>query len=442
MVSDFHLWLKHGLLTKAAVTLTLALCFTSAVNAQPDTTTTASEDSAATATGWLADDEWRSLSREQRRERQRRDMVSRFVPHGTAPTVDDLDYYVEKFGAMTVYDPRYYLYKVKAQHVPGTTGSVQLTGEVYPAHYRHGVADTLEALGFNIAENSIATLPALQSGQQPYGVSTTSAATLRSEPRRRAEQVNSVAMGGWIRVLRSATDADVSTASSSSRRAPRADELSSDKPSDWILAQTMEGYLGYARKSDFAMQDDYRLPDGMLKFPVTLQDSATTLPAGVFVYGAPASGWHLHSGEKLPLQADVTDLRPQFTAEQIETLMQPFMETRYVWGGVTDEGVDCSGFSQYFMRTAGIMIPRDAVQQATSGFIVAWGDDVAEKALPGDLIFFVRETGRVNHVAISLGGSKIIHSSGHGVHIADLKDKMDEEDDGRILFARRIAVKN
>lgn len=409
------------------------------------TTTMQVADEQDTSTDFLSDDGWRALSREQRRERARRAMIARYVPDGSQPSVDQLDRYVEKFGTITVYDPRHYLYEVRAEHVAGTTGSVRLMGEVYPHHYRHGVQDALESLGFNVVENQIAALPALDAGVKPYAVSTTTVATLRREPRRRSEQVNSVPMGGFIRVLRTAAAEDVTTGSSSSRRAPGGDQLSADEPGDWILAQTSEGYLGFARKADFEMRDDYQLPDGVLKLPLVVKNVTTTVPAGTFVYGSPEAGWHLFDNTALPGEAQVADVRPQFTPEQIQELMEPFMGTRYVWGGVTDEGIDCSGFSQFFMRASGVMLPRDAVQQATTGLIVAWGEDVMEKALPGDLIFFANNSGRISHVAISLGGPRIIHSAGKGVHLARLDEPKDDDADetygGRVLFARRVAAK-
>ncbi len=433
---------------QAATTLCLALAtaFSPApATAQQPTTTTQVADTQDTSTDFLSDDGWRSLSREQRHERSRRAMIARYIPDGSAPKVEDLDRYVEKFGAFTVYDPRYYLYKVTASHVPGTTGSVVLSGESYPHHYGAGVQDALESLGFNVTENKVTALPNLAAGQAPYGISTTSAATLRREPRARAEQLNSIALGGWIRVLRSANDTDLSAGTTSFRRGPGADKLENDIPGDWVLAQTMEGYLGFARKADFEMREDYQLPDGILTLPLAASDAATTLPAGVFVYGDPQAGWRLFSGEKLPATARVSDLRSNFTAEQIEALMKPFMETRYVWGGVTDEGIDCSGFSQFFMRTAGVMIPRDAVQQATGGHIVAWGQDVLKKAKPGDLIFFATDSGRINHVAVSLGNERIIHSAGKGVHLTRLDEPKDSDSDeaygGRVLFARRMAAR-
>ncbi len=73
------------------------------------------------------------------------------------------------------------------------------------------------------------------------------------------------------------------------------------------------------------------------------------------------------------------------------------------------------------------------------------GEDVLEKAEPGDLIFFANDTGRISHVAISLGDGRIIHSAGKGVHLKRLDEPRDPDSEdtygGRVLFARRMAAR-
>lgn len=93
----------------------------------------------------------------------------------------------------------------------------------------------------------------------------------------------------------------------------------------------------------------------------------------------------------------------------------------YLWGGVTLNGVDCSGFTQAVMWMHGIALPRDSDLQERAGTGVAPGDGMSDLR-PGDLLFFAEEGARVSHVAISLGGALIIHSAlgNGGVHIDDL----------------------
>jgi hypothetical protein len=80
-----------------------------------------------------------------------------------------------------------------------------------------------------------------------------------------------------------------------------------------------------------------------------------------------------------------------------------FLGLRYLWGGLSAWGFDCSGLTWADYRVHGITIPRDADAQAR------FGRPVAISALrPGDLIFYgVRH---VHHVAIYAGGGKMIES--------------------------------
>ena len=82
----------------------------------------------------------------------------------------------------------------------------------------------------------------------------------------------------------------------------------------------------------------------------------------------------------------------------------------YLWGGVTMAGVDCSGFVQSLFRLHGVRLRRDAELQRAHGLPVDPGPDFAGLR-PGDLLFFTEVPGRVTHVALSVGGTRIIHSA-------------------------------
>jgi cell wall-associated NlpC family hydrolase len=73
----------------------------------------------------------------------------------------------------------------------------------------------------------------------------------------------------------------------------------------------------------------------------------------------------------------------------------------YLWGGMTTEGIDCSGFVWMAYRMGGLTLPRDSDQQQKIGKQVS-RDDLR----PGDLLCFP------GHIAISLGGARFVHSAG------------------------------
>ena len=93
----------------------------------------------------------------------------------------------------------------------------------------------------------------------------------------------------------------------------------------------------------------------------------------------------------------------------------------YVYGGTSlTNGADCSGFVQSIYKHFGINLPRRASIQASSGKSVKYSD-----IQPGDLIFYSGNGGKsVTHVAIYIGGGKIIHaqtpSRGIGITTANM----------------------
>lgn len=92
-----------------------------------------------------------------------------------------------------------------------------------------------------------------------------------------------------------------------------------------------------------------------------------------------------------------------------ESFLKGFLEAPYVWGGMSRNGVDCSGFTYRIYREMGIILPRDSHQQMLVGQYIAPSED-GSTFLPGDLLFFTHEDGRIGHVGYSLGGPRVIHA--------------------------------
>jgi len=89
--------------------------------------------------------------------------------------------------------------------------------------------------------------------------------------------------------------------------------------------------------------------------------------------------------------------------------------TKYVWGGTTLSGFDCSGFIYYVFNQAGKKIAR----YGTDGYYDR--SYYVNKPEPGDLVFF-ENTYRsgISHMGIYLGNDEFIHASDRGVEIASL----------------------
>ena len=92
----------------------------------------------------------------------------------------------------------------------------------------------------------------------------------------------------------------------------------------------------------------------------------------------------------------------------VEATAKFFENTPYLWGGRTLFGIDCSGFVQTVYKLNGIVLRRDASQQAEDGVLV----DFLASAQLGDLAFFDNEHGKITHVGMMLSNDTIIHSAG------------------------------
>ena len=99
-------------------------------------------------------------------------------------------------------------------------------------------------------------------------------------------------------------------------------------------------------------------------------------------------------------------------ASRIVSLARSFQGTPYVWGGSTPSGFDCSGFTQYVFRKAGINLPRVSYQQAQAGKPVAFRD-----ARAGDLVAWDNSTRNngADHIAVFLGNGQIAEAPRPGV---------------------------
>ena len=129
------------------------------------------------------------------------------------------------------------------------------------------------------------------------------------------------------------------------------------------------------------------------------------------------------------------------TGSSVVDYAKQFLGTKYVWGGASpDTGFDCSGFTMYVFDHFGVSLPHDADGQKAYGTEVTFSD-----LQPGDLIVIDwGGDGEGDHVAIYVGDSKYIHSSGGSTNTADnpgkgveIKD-FDAYTQQRVLAYRRL----
>lgn len=106
--------------------------------------------------------------------------------------------------------------------------------------------------------------------------------------------------------------------------------------------------------------------------------------------------------------------------EQIVESAKQYIGTRYVWGGMSTSGFDCSGFVNYVYKLYGYTMNRTAQNIYSYD-----GTSVSKDQLqPGDLIFFGYSGSSVSHVGMYIGNGQLIHASSSAaqVTISDLSE--------------------
>jgi len=93
-----------------------------------------------------------------------------------------------------------------------------------------------------------------------------------------------------------------------------------------------------------------------------------------------------------------------------------YLGVRYIYGGTSPKGFDCSGFTQYIFNLNGKHLPRVANDQARVGSRVT-------SLQPGDLVFFgIPLTGYVYHAGIYIGNNRFVHASNSGIIISSMDE--------------------
>jgi len=202
----------------------------------------------------------------------------------------------------------------------------------------------------------------------------------------------------------------------------------------WAFVRQRDGYLGWVYQP-YLTEGKAVPPTHLILAPVielrvepkVESQAVTRLVSGTSVVATGRAGkWSRVEANKkgwipsVHLRA-LSDL-PRSVKDRRATLVEDayrMIGTPYLWGGMSGNGIDCSGFSQLLHRWIGLDIPRDADMQ----YEVAKPVEAHFKI--GDLLFFGEDKSarKVTHVGVSLGGWKVIHSSRtrNGVEVDDVQ---------------------
>lgn len=208
----------------------------------------------------------------------------------------------------------------------------------------------------------------------------------------------------------------------------------------WWRVQTPDGYIAWSPDSSVkpytrdeaqawrSSTDRYVVKDLWQTRAYTTptakgpRDVVTDLVLGAIVVADPASESNGRLQITLPDGrrgwADKASLEPiaewadqPFDAQKILDTAYSLEGSPYLWGGTSIKSVDCSGLAKVSYLNNGIILRRDASQQALTGQRL---DGMATETFqPADLLFFGNKTtGKVTHVGLYDSNARYVHSSG------------------------------
>lgn len=152
--------------------------------------------------------------------------------------------------------------------------------------------------------------------------------------------------------------------------------------------------------------------------PAATPSSSAPAPASTPAKKAPAQPQASRSTSSSPAKKSTpAPSSQQGKASAIIATSKQYIGVKYVFGGTTPAGFDCSGFVQYVFAKHGISLPRVSRDQYKIGTSVAFNN-----LQPGDLVFFsLAKNGVVDHEGIYIGNGQFINAaSSKGVTIYTL----------------------
>lgn len=286
-----------------------------------------------------------------------------------------------------------------------TAGALILKGETNLSEAYSALMDSIASLGVEVID-SVRILPDSAVADKPWALVTLSVMPIRKEPSYPAEMVSQAILGTPVKVL--------------------------DKKRGWYRIQTPDQYIGWAEGAGLESKTEVeidawktssryvftKMNGWMLSEPNDGAANVADLVLGsIFTVNGESKGFlHLQLPDGREGYVKASDCARLEEWENTTPIAENVIETAkkllgspYLWGGTSTKGIDCSGFTKTAYFSQGILLARDASQQAR------YGESLPIDSLdfePGDLLFFGRSKDHITHVGLYMGNDHFIHSSG------------------------------
>lgn len=342
--------------------------------------------------------------------------------------VDDI---IESVRKEMAPDKRQTVYDIKAENTG--KNEVKVSGKISDHDIYETLMGHLRAQSAAKITDSITLLPDTLWGQIKIAV-----ACMRTAPKYSAEMATQAIMGMPVRLL--------------------------ENQNGWWLLQTPDGYLGWVWRGSIAS----KTPEALAAWRKAQRLVVTSL-GEIKAYATPATESPREVVTDLVpgniVEGSLNDIREgkveitlpdgrkgwadakafssiedwaaqDFNPDKILDQAYSMEGASYLWGGTSAKATDCSGLVKVAYLSNGIILRRDASQQALIGLHLRpedWRDYQA-----GDLMFFGEKPGgRVTHVAIYDHDGKFVHCAGR-VHRSSIDPESPDYVDRLFFGGSRI----
>ncbi len=179
------------------------------------------------------------------------------------------------------------------------------------------------------------------------------------------------------------------------------------KKKDWIKIKTnFDNYIGYIKKNKFNLNFKPTKKIYRLKSRIFKKSDNKFLPTNNFLYFA--TGIAIKSQNKYFIEFEKNKWIKKSDTKKINhyekdfiKIFKLFLGSKYLWGGKTSQGIDCSALIQIYFYYNRVFFPRDSKDQ-----IKFCKKKLNKKLSKGDIVFWK------GHVGICINKIKFIHAYG------------------------------